>query len=55
MKTKITAALIALMLAPNLTMAMGCSGAKNDVTASSCIEGSVYDATAGKCVVSPTT
>jgi len=56
MKTKITAALIAFMLVPNLAMAMGgCSGTKNDVTASSCSEGSVYDTTKGQCIASPTT
>lgn len=57
MKTKITAAaLLALMLTPNLALAMGgCSGAHKDVTASSCAEGSTYDTASGACVLSPTT
>jgi hypothetical protein len=54
MKTKITAALIAVMLTPGIAFAT-CSGAKKDVTASSCKDGSVYDAAKGACILSPTT
>lgn len=54
MKTKITAALVAILLTPGFAFAQ-CSGAHKDITASSCKEGSVYDATKGECVLSPTT
>lgn len=53
MKTKITAALIALILSPGLALAQGCGGHKN--VTSSCAVGAVYDAASGKCVTSPTT
>lgn len=56
MKLKITAALMALVLAPSMAMAMGgCSDGHKNVTASSCKEGSVYDAGKGECVLTPTT
>lgn len=56
MKTKITAALLAVMLAPNVALAMGgCSSDHKNVTASSCKEGSTYDAASGTCVLTPTT
>lgn len=53
MKTKLTAAVIALMLLPTVTMAQ-CMGAK-EVTASSCKEGMTWDSAKGECVLSPTT
>ena len=53
MKTKLTAAVIALMLLPSVSMAY-CSGAK-EVTASSCKDGATWDQTTGTCVVTPTT
>lgn len=55
MKTKITAALIAMMLTPSLALAMGCSGEHMDITVSSCKEGATWDAAKGECVVTPTT
>lgn len=55
MKTKITAALIALMLSPSLAFAMGCGSGHKNVTASNCIDGSTYDAATATCVPSPTT
>lgn len=51
MKTKVTAAVIALMLAPTAIWAM-CSAEEH---ASSCKEGYVLDQTKGECVVKPTT
>lgn len=53
MKTKLTAAVIALMLLPSVSMAY-CSGAK-EVTASSCGQGMTWDQTKGECAPSPTT
>ncbi|WP_168219774.1 hypothetical protein [Pseudotabrizicola formosa] len=53
MKTKLTAAVIALMLLPSVSMAY-CSGAK-EVTASSCKEGMSWDQTKGECALTPTT
>lgn len=51
MKTKVTAAVIALMLAPSAIWAM-CSGAQH---ASSCQEGYVWDSSTSACVAKPTT
>ncbi|MCU0817048.1 MAG: hypothetical protein MUF74_11430 [Cypionkella sp.] len=53
MKIKITAAVIALMLAPSFAMAQ-CMD-KADVTAASCQQGHVWDEAKGTCVLSPTT
>lgn len=53
MKTKITTAVIALMLLPSMSMAY-CNSAK-EITASSCKDGMVWDQTAGACVLTPTT
>ena len=39
MKTKLTAALLALLLSPSLALAMGCSGDHKDISASSCKDG----------------
>ena len=55
MKTKITAALLALMLSPGLALAMGCGDGHKDVTVSACAEGSSFDATLGTCIPTPTT
>jgi hypothetical protein len=56
MKTKITAALIAVMLSPSLAFAMGgCSGEHKEITASSCKDGATWDAAKGACVLTPTT
>ncbi|MFN7224383.1 MAG: hypothetical protein ACK4MS_10230 [Paracoccaceae bacterium] len=53
MKTKLTAAVIALMLLPTISMA-ACGGHK-EITASSCKEGMTWDSAKGECVQSPTT
>ena len=53
MKTKITTAVIALMLLPSMSMAY-CSGHK-EITASSCKEGSSWDQGKGECIPTPTT
>lgn len=53
MKTKITAAVIAIMLLPTVSIAQ-CMGAK-EVTASSCKDGMIWDQATGACVLSPTT
>jgi outer membrane murein-binding lipoprotein Lpp len=54
MKIKTTLAVIALSLAPGLAFAAGCSErAKMDVTASSCVTGTVWDE-ASKACVTPT-
>ncbi|WP_395540403.1 hypothetical protein [Neotabrizicola sp. sgz301269] len=45
---------LALAFSPALALAEGCHGTmKKDVTASSCIEGAVWDAEKGQCVVQP--
>ncbi|MEF3047418.1 hypothetical protein [Pseudotabrizicola sp. L79] len=51
MKTKVTAAVIALMLAPSAIWAM-CSAGQH---ASSCVEGMVWDDAKAECVAKPTT
>jgi len=53
MKTKLTAAVIALMLLPSVSMAQ-CAGVKQ-ITASSCKDGTIWDQAKGECVMSPTT
>ncbi|MBN2630027.1 MAG: hypothetical protein JXR75_05770 [Rhodobacteraceae bacterium] len=53
MKTKITAAVIALVLLPTVSMAM-CQDHK-EITASTCKEGMVWDAAKGQCILTPTT
>lgn len=55
MKTKILLATLALAVTPSLALAMGCGygHTKTDTVAMSCVEGSVYDAEAQRCV--PTT
>lgn len=51
MKTKVTAAVIALLLAPSAIWAM-CSAEEH---ASSCKEGYVWDSVKAECIVKPTT
>lgn len=51
MKTKVTAAVIALMLAPTAIWAMCAAGEH----ASSCKEGFVWDEGKAECVAKPTT
>ncbi|MFN4153623.1 MAG: hypothetical protein ACK4HF_03125 [Paracoccaceae bacterium] len=53
MKTRITTAVIALMLLPSMSMAY-CSGHK-EITASSCKDGMSWDQAKGECVLTPTT
>lgn len=53
MKTKITAAVIALILAPSFAMAM-CSD-RQHISASFCKEGYVWDEAKSSCVVNPST
>lgn len=53
MKTKITAAVIALMLAPSFAMA-SCMD-KAEVTAASCQQGYSWDEGKGGCVATPST
>lgn len=53
MKTKLTAAVIALMLLPSMSVAY-CSGHK-EITASSCKDGTSWDQAKGTCVLTPTT
>ncbi len=53
MKTTLSAAVIALMLLPTISMA-ACVGHK-EITASSCKEGMSWDSAKGECVLSPTT
>ena len=55
MKTKLTAALLALLLSPSLALAMGCSGDHKDISASSCKDGATYDSEKGVCVLTPST
>jgi hypothetical protein len=55
MKTKITAALIAMMLTPSLALAMGCSSDHKEITASSCKDGATWDAAKGECILTPST
>lgn len=53
MKTKLTAAVITLMLLPSVSMAY-CSGHK-EITASSCKDGMSWDQAKGECTLTPTT
>lgn len=55
MKTKTLLATLALTLAPTFALAEGCGfgHAKSDTASMSCVNGSVYDADAQRCV--PTT
>lgn len=53
MKTKITTAVIALMLLPSVSMAQ-CVGQK-EITASSCAQGTNWDQVKGECTPAPTT
>lgn len=51
MQIKTTLAVIALSLAPTLALAQGCiHGTPSKVTASSCVEGMVFDAEKQACV-----
>ena len=51
MKIKTTLCLIALTLAPTFALAgPGCDREKMNISASSCVEGTVYDAATGVCV-----
>ena len=54
MKTKTLLAVTALMLAPSLAMAMGCSGKYHDQQAASCMPGTSWDAEKQACVETPT-
>ncbi len=51
MKLKIALAAAALILVPQLSVAAGCSHSKQ---ATSCAEGSVYDAASQSCVATTT-
>ncbi|QUJ78102.1 adenylosuccinate lyase [Sulfitobacter albidus] len=53
MKLKIALATTALMLAPSLALAMGCSGS-HSTQAMSCAAGTVYDADSNSCVATTT-
>lgn len=53
MKTKITAAVFCLILAPGFAMAQ-CSD-KQHISASSCKDGYTWDQTKGECVLNPST
>jgi len=55
MKTKLLLATAAVMLAPSIALAMGCSSghAKSEDVVMTCAPGSVFDADAERCV--PTT
>lgn len=51
MKIKFTLAALALALSPTLALAGGgCDREKMNISASSCAEGTVYDAATGTCV-----
>lgn len=53
MKTKTLAIALALVVAPTLSFAMGCSYGKHEQQAMTCAEGSTYDSQTQSCV--PTT
>jgi hypothetical protein len=54
MKRKMTLAALALMLAPGAALAMGCAhDSVKETTASTCVDGAVWDEATGACV--PTT
>lgn len=53
MKKKVTAAVIALLMAPSLSMAM-CSDSQH-ISASSCKDGYSWDQAKGECILKPTT
>lgn len=52
MKIKTTFIALTLSLAPTLALAggAGCNYEKTKISASSCVEGTVYDAASGTCV-----
>ncbi len=51
MKIKTTFIALTLSLAPNFALAGGgCNSDKMNITASTCVEGTVYDAATGVCV-----
>ena len=54
MKTSTLLAAIALALMPSLALAVRCSEGMPATTASSCIEGAVWDEAKGQCVLQPT-
>lgn len=53
MKIKTALAALALTLAPALALAEGCRNDTMKQQASSCVEGAVWDAQKGQCVVQP--
>lgn len=53
MTKKITLAAMALALLPTFAVAQGCHGEKKEISASSCMEGHVWDETKGACVLQP--
>lgn len=54
MTTRTTLAAIALALLPTWAAAEGCHRGMKEITASSCAEGTVWDAMKGTCVQQPT-
>lgn len=52
-KTALAALALTLALAPALAMAEGCRNDTMKQQASSCVEGAVWDAQKGQCVVQP--
>ena len=54
MKIKTTVAVLALLLSPTFAFAQ-CMGDHKEITASSCKDGSTYDAEKGVCVLTPST
>ena len=52
MKTRTAFATLALALLPSLGLAQGCHD-KSEISASSCIEGHVWDEAKGTCVPQP--
>lgn len=54
MTIKTTIAALVLAAAPTLALAGGCNWEKTPTTASTCVEGQVYDAATGTCVPSAT-
>jgi hypothetical protein len=53
MTGKLVLATMALALLPTLAVAQGCHGEKKEVSASSCMEGHVWDEAKGACVLQP--
>jgi hypothetical protein len=53
MTFRITLATLALALLPTVAAAQGCHGEKKEISASSCMEGHVWDDVKGACVLQP--